>query len=310
MPANSLKKIWELAFLFVIIASLSLYVHHRRLEEGMRGDRIFTASENLENLNKIQIETPSQTINLYDDEGIWRVEEADNYYADFQKINALIQGATSIRLGAKTTQKPQQELIWTTVKLFSKDKMLGEAQISNAEHKGTHYIRYPNKKEIYMSGWKMQLPGTLMSWTYQPLLRIKGTDVMSMEKEKIALTRNTEGAVFYNSETKLPYNRFEYMQVFDIISDLRYENVLSSQEFDENRYSTVRSIKITTFDGMVATLRVHTDFHEYWVELDLSTTSLPTVEVDAYVKENKFLYKDWWFKLSEETGRTLFMTKF
>ena len=100
------------------------------------------------------------------------------------------------------------------------------------------------------------------------------------------------------------------MKVFDALTNLWYEQVLSVQNFDEKKYTYHQYLQTETFDGLITELDVYTDYNEYWVKVKISPARLSRVEVGEYVKNNTFLYQDWWFKLPADIGRTLFMFRF
>lgn len=303
MYADSLKKIWITAAVLIGAAAFCLYAVNQRLLSGLRGNQVFAVSEDI---RKVQLSASGKNITLTDDDGLWRVVEADNYYADFNKIHTLLENIRTAKTGRQV--EPKTEPQWTEVQIFGADnKLLGTAQIGGSTRGGMNYVRYQPQNETYFSGWKMQLSDNVMSWTYQPLLKFEGLDIARLQKGRQAIVRIEEGSAFYDLETKMPYRRYEYLQIFDILSHLQYERVLSSQEFDNGRYPSASSITLTTFDGQITTLRLYTDYHEYWLQIELGVTRLPKTWVVKDVEEKRFLYEDWWFKLSSEDGRTLFM---
>ena len=117
------------------------------------------------------------------------------------------------------------------------------------------------------------------------------------------------GETFYEKQTKLPYNQFSYHRFFDLLFDLHYEKVLSSQDFDTSRFVSNQKIKITTFDGLKIELNLYHDGQEYWAKIKMSTTRLPSKKVVEQVDKHQFLYQDWWFKLNDDIGRQLWMFK-
>ena len=181
--------------------------------------------------------------------------------------------------------------------------------IGNAQQLETHYVKYRDDDKIYMSTWGMQLPDTIQSWVAQHTRMIDGINVSGIEKNDINIVRDTQGGAFYKKGEKRPYSRFDYVQIFDILANLQYEKVLSSQEFDETRYPYVSAMRITTFDGLVTDWEIYSDYQEYWLKIKLSMTRLPLYQTKDYVEKNQFLFEDWWFKLPSDIGRVLFMMK-
>ena len=306
---SSIKKIWILAAVLMALAVLCLLWREGDLRESARGQFVFgQGGERLLLLtSEIEIKTPSSTVTLYKDDGYWRVLEADNYFANIKSMGLLQKEIKRAQRGAPITQENADES-WTQLSLYdAQENLLERVQISNAQKNGTHDIRYKDNDKTYLSSWKMRLPPSPNAWTYRPLLSFDGVSVNTMEKDGMLISRQQEGAAFYDTKTNLPYQHFEYLKVFSFLSDISYERVSSAQEFDTERFCHVSKFKVTTFDGLEISFNVYTDYQEYWLQIALDTTSLPRKEVDEYVSSHRFLYEGWWFKLPEEAGRTLFM---
>lgn len=311
MSAASIKKIWLTAVILFLGAVISLYWSNVRLERSLRGNLVFSDNAgNIPEFSKIVISRPNNVITVYEDDIVWRVAEADNYYAGFNLMRSLADGIASAHIGREAVSDGIDKEEWTVVALFDRQgNKQSEVRISAADKPGNHYIRYPKDEKIYLSDWKTQLPVSLSSWTRQPLLAVNGGEISSFKTGDVSLSRRYEGTAFFDSRTKRAYGRYDYIRIFDILADLRYDKVLSSQEFDEGLYPNLRTLELTTFDGLVSTLRIYTDYNEYWLSVKLSSTSLPSNDVNDYIKHNSIFYDDWWFRLPADAGRMLFMVK-
>lgn len=303
MQDKNLKTIWISAIISALLALSCLIITQQGFLQSLRGNKIFQSDE--QKINKIQILSLDSSITLQLDENLWRVMEADNYYADPRKIQKLQKAILEARQGQIASIEPSN---WATVKIYGEhDHPLGEVNLAQDNKSDISYVRFPHQKEVYQTNWRIPLDESPYFWTLQPLLTLQGTEINKFEKNQTVISRNAEGAVFYNPDTNLPYRRFEYMRIFDILSDLRYEKVLSSQEFDTSRYAYHQAMALTTFDGLFAILDIYTDYKEYWIQLELRTTRLPRKQMVEEVKNKQFLYQDWWFKLKTEDGQRLWM---
>ena len=303
MQDKNLKTIWLSAIIFMLVAVSCLMMTQQDILQSLRGNKVFQVDE--QKINKIQILAPDSSVTLHLDENLWRVQEADNYYADPRKIQKLQKAIFQARQGALASKIPQK---WTTIKILdNQDQLLDEVKLARNHKTGVTYMQPAHQKEVYQTNWRISLQEPAYFWTIQPLLSLQGIKINKFEKNQTIISRNEEGAAFYNQDTKLPYRRFEYMRIFDILSDLRYEKVLSSQEFDTSRFGYHQAMALTTFDGLFVILDIYTDYKEYWIQLELKTTRLPRKQVVEEVKNKQFLYQDWWFKLKPEVGRQLWM---
>lgn len=307
MQANKLIKIWGLALVLMFATGLSLYWNEKELRQNLLGNLVFaTAEGNALNVASIAM---GDDVTTYNDDGMWRVSQADNYYAAFKLLRTLLDNIAAARLGGKRTEPLPADTEWTTLTVTDSEQKQYKVQISNAHKMGIHYVRYPQDSAVYRSNWKVQLPQDLVSWTRQPLLEFNGVDINRLSVGRDTIYRNQDGAPFQEQQTGHTYRRYDYFQLFDTLNDLRYDKVLSSQEFDVASFANTRTIEFTTFEGLVCRLVIYTDFNEYWASVKISTTNLPSNAVRDYIASNTMFYDDWWFRLPSATGRMLFMFK-
>ena len=261
-------------------------------------------------MGKIVMEFSESKVSLNLEENLWRVKEADNYYADADKIRKLQESLQNARLGYLLSNTQNAPGKWVLLKVYSKnDQIVDKFKIGYRPQTKTFYVKQPHQPEIYRINWKMELFDQPQSWTYQPLISLKERDISQLEKNGISIMRQEEGASFYEKQTNLPYNQFSYHRFFDLLSDLHYEKVLSSQDFDTSRFTSSQTIKITTFEGLKIVLSLYHDDREYWAKIKMLTTRLPSFKVVEEVDNQQFLYQDWWFKLNDDIGRQLWRFK-
>jgi len=307
MVISRMKKVWILAICMVFTASFCLYFSELKLQDSIKGDLIFTKlNGNIAPVYKIKVEHDGRVITLHNEQNLWRVEEADNYYADFNRIHNILNNISTAKIGNEITFGNLKDLQWYTISLFDKqNKNLGTAVISESSDTNIRYIKLPNK--TCFTTWHALLPKQIVSWTRQPLISFDGTGIREFIANDKGIYRNYEGDVFYNKENHQRHHSVDYIRVFNTLHDLYYDKVLSSQEFDENKYTNFRIHKLINFNGLITELQYATDYKEYWVKITLSSTSLPSNTVIDYIKDNNIFYQDWWFRLPTDEGRSLFM---
>ena len=102
MSAASVKKIWLTAAILFLGAVISLYWSNVRLEQSLRGNLVFSDNAgNIPEFSKIVISRPDNVITVYKDDIVWRVAEADNYYADFNLMRSLTDAVSSAHIGSE-----------------------------------------------------------------------------------------------------------------------------------------------------------------------------------------------------------------
>ena len=310
MPAKLVKKVWLFAVSVAVLAGFLLYQTDVQRRKSIRGNAIFAASEQLSNIKKMELLLPKHQITLYQDENIWRVLEEDNYFADL-KVLQNIQKEISLGKIGRTVTPDNKQLVWSTVKLYdASEKVLDEVQIANATEIGQHYIRYSDKSPIYLSNWQINMPDELTAWTQQPLLDFDGRDINAFEKNGIGIFRDDKGETFFNEKNNRPYREFDYMKAFEALTNVWYEQVVSVQNFQEEKYPYSQKLEFSTFDGLITELDIYTDYKEYWVKITQSQARLAKMGIAEYIKNNEAFYQDWWFKLPQNAGRTLYMFNF
>lgn len=307
MVISRMKKVWFWAISLIFVLSFCLYFSEHRLQDSIRGDLIFSdLNGDIAAVQKITVEHNGRVVTIYNKQDLWRVADADNYYADFNRIHNVLNNIMTAKIGNEASIENPQNLQWYKLSLFDKqNKILGSARISGTLDTNIRYIELSSK--IYFTSWNALLPEQVVSWTRQPLIAFEGTGISEFIVGDKGIYRNSEGDIFYNTADKHRYYHMDYIRIFNTLHDLYYDKVLSSQEFDAEKYADVRTQKLINFDGLITELQYVTDYNEYWVKVTLSTTSLPSNAVIDYIKENNIFYQNWWFRLPSDEGRSLFM---
>lgn len=318
------KQVWFVAVLSLVLLIGAMAVHLHYLNRSVGGNKLF-AGVDIIGLDKITLQNARQTVTLQKDENLWRVKEADNYYADFNLMRSLLANIENLRLKQKYEATSENLDIFklhnpgdklnsadagTVLSLFdASGKKLRQIIIGGRDTMDNQVVRLSDKNDIFAVDGIFTLPRELSSWTKQPLIHYNGLEISAFEENDERIERYREGAPFMRLDVKRPYLRMELVRILDMLTDLKYDKVLSSQEFDDMRYRQTKTLSVTSFDGLVTELKLLTDFDEYWVQIRLSTTTLPSVKVNDYIQNNGFLYEDWWFRLPADTGRALFQFK-
>ena len=203
----------------------------------------------------------------------------------------------------KGAQKPG-----TQVLVYSKDNMLLDNIIigTPTKNKIYHAVKRADVDEVLIGDGRFELPVDYASWLQQPLVSYSDDMI-----EKIKLTRAADDVQSISRENRLqrfnlpnglPLNLTAFLKEF---SFLTAEKALAAQNFDDTRYTLVREIELTTFTGLINNIKLYKEGDDYWINISLSTTRLPTANVNAYIKGNAFLYQDWYFQIPVLTGKML-----
>lgn len=322
MTDKFIKKGIICALLAIIFAFCGVFYSHYRFPKQQGGKFVFAQSrENEAKIKKITITTPKQKTTLVLDNNTWLVAEDDYYYANFEVVNKLFNDLRNSRFYHQQRYS-QEKLIENDLLLPQQKQKVGQGTIietfaednspidSIVIGKATsnqmfHFAKQMNKEEIWLIDGEYLLPQENYSWLMQPILQyprsLTETVVIEEDGNLQVANRASEGYPFFNKEQKI-------INMEPILERLEYlitTKVASAQNFDESRFNKRRRIDLITFSGLITSIELYYNDEEYWAKISLSTTNLPTSAVNAYIKDNQFLYDGWFFKLTRPNGLVL-----
>lgn len=277
-----------------------------------QGTLVFSESfKNGGELNKIAIENKENTITLELKDNLWRVREAGGYYANTYLLNALLSDFNASSFFSRRENTPQ------ALKDFALDAPRSGTRISTykggqkfdsvvigkaAENRLYHFARLEND-EIWLISGRFELPAETYSWLLQPVLELPDSLIETIRfyknGEVINIGRHRPEQSFSDDAGR----HITAKTLTNLLSHLTVDDVSDSADFDKEKFMPSQRMEIITFQGLVFYL----DFYEnaaqdeIWVQITLSTTPLPMSVVNDYIKDNRFLYDGWYFKLPPAT---------
>ena len=306
MKNKYIKQTLAVLLLAFLWAAGGLYFFEQKGND-VKGALVFAESYNAgTKVDRIEVGNQQNKITLVLENGGWRVAEADYYYAHPGFVAALLEDLNQARLYRPQEKEPQPEKGWTSIKVFAGNKLLNSVEVGDK----TPNQRYNYLKRDAQGGWlvegKFQLPRRLYSWMQQPLTAFPPSLFEAVEivenGESRQAKRESELQEFLDAEGR-HLKMTNLLQVFEF---LNARGAQAAQNFDDSVHQKLRKIVLTTFSGMVITADLYQDAEKnYWLKLSFSTTHLPTVYVNDYIKENSYLYEGWYFKISPEAGEKL-----
>jgi hypothetical protein len=325
MYPRLIKSAAVLAAVSLCAAAASLYWVYRSGHAHLIGSLVFAETVRPESkIKEIVIRSPGYTATLENDNDFWHIREADNYYANFDLVRSLFKNFRETRFIRKQTATPQllSELdlgnpyrsdahAGTSISILDEQGrelnhlILGKAGAENQ----TRFARIPSLPDIFTVSGQYTLPTELSSWIQQPLMSLELKDLQAVQIDGEKVSRKAPAQAFIIFENNHPQKLVRLEVLERQLSYLGSEAVMSAQNFDDTRYPRRRQMAFTTFDGLIYNLELYADNQDYWAKLTLSATPLPTTETNDYIRNSAFLYDGWFFKLSAETGRTLFQYK-
>lgn len=318
MNAKFLKSAAVLMLISLCFAVSALYYSSKHAYKRSSGELVFAQTySQINDIGSILIHKDANTLSLVLEDNLWRVKNEDYYYANYPLINQLFNNFISSKYYRPVNEEQVQtsDFIKNAVKIdvLTKDnRLLNSILVGNKEDRGVYYIGTDasTPEKLFLITGSYHFPENIYSWLQQPILQLSPTQIKKIEitnaEKPIILKRDNENQPFsitLENKTAKNINAELLLQSLNYVSA---EKVIAAQNFDDTPYSLQKTYKITTFDGLIVNLRLFHSDNDYWAEIKLSATNLPTSEISDYIENNTFLYDGWYFKIPAETGKVLF----
>ena len=259
-------------------------------------------------LDKITLTFPKTTVTLLNDNNYWVVREADYYFANTDLLNRLLTDFNSSTYYSELTYNNETARTSGTdgqgvlLQTWHQDRLLDSIIIGKpAENSRYRFVRPQNRNQIWLVDGSYALPPESYSWIMQPVSELPPELVEKVEADGQTVFRSSFRQPFFNETGIVP-------MVQPLLEAAAYVNaigVAAAQNFDESLYPARRSLKFTTFQGLVVGYDLYSDGQSYWLSVSLSATPLPKQAVNAYIRDNRIFYDGWFFKIPSVQGKML-----
>lgn len=237
---------------------------------------------------------------------IWHIKEADDYYADFQKINSLIRLIRNITIyRADNLKQPlSADMLKDAFLIQSLDtegNIVDSAQILPKKDKNKyHYALLNNKPLLYQLSGDIALSSLVLDWVKMPILSIAHDQIKRIKTDDFSVYRR-----FSAEELMREGQQYSVPQIKTLTHnfwDLSAIDIKHALHFDRTQYALAKSFEITMLDGMIYNIDVFTKDDEYWLNIRLDKEKIVEPDVLVQLKENNILYEGWFFKINSSTG--------
>lgn len=292
---------------FMLIGIVKQFKHTQTLSKG---NYFFQNTRDNAYITKIKISLPSgKNITLFLQDGLWKVEEADNYYASLTQINRLIKTIqdTIIFRADYVSQEQLQKYMASSMRIESYDKngnIIDTAYIApQTEHNKYYYATLNNNGFLYQLSGKISLSPYFMDWVHMPILQIAASQIKRIKSDNFTVYRTFEGDSFKSAVTK-----HSVPQISKLINNLWYlgaSDIKYKSNIDMTQFQNIQNYEITLFNGIIYNLRLYKNEANYWIYVDLQKELLFSNEAVSLLQENQILYNGWYFKLDPEIGEII-----
>lgn len=277
------------------------------------GNLVFEkSSAAFSDIGEIIIRTAADTVTLSVEDNLWRIKEADNYYANYGFIKELFDEINNSSFYRKQSNITENKLSkydlnenGLSIRIFDKSgQLLNTIIVGKKTGNGLYrFAKLPDSPDVYLITGKYSFPQKLFSWIEQPLLEIAENEVAAISINNDTFERSETITPFKQSGTEKTVRVDGLLKWFNYLPAL---NVASVQNFDTQSYPEQKTLKITSFAGLVVNLNLYGNGKDYWINISLSSTTLPTTKISDYIKNNSFLYDGWYFKINPVVGKSIF----
>lgn len=305
-----------IACLSALFAGYVLMQQNQNHSQTQIGNILFenTVKEGL-NINKIVIKSPKMQATLQLEGKFWQVKEADNYFASLLTVNTLFKTLNEAKIQALLSKNPaelnlalpeQKETpnAGISITTYNGQKMVDNIIIGQRQN-DFYAARYADSKQPFLVSGNFDLPDKLYYWLQQPLMMIAAKNVETVitqsETGQQLAFRKEMSTPFYNVQQQ-PTNIDALLEQFALLT---FTSVKTSENTPLKDISPNKTIVIFLESGLIYGIEVYEIEGNYWVKINLSTTTLPTKHASDYIKDSSFLYQNWFFKINRDVGKLL-----
>ena len=286
-----------------------IYQNNLSLHSQSRGHYFFSQTRDNVSTDRIVFKFPdSKTISLKKHQGFWRIEEADDYFVAFEKVNLfvkLIRNSTiyrSDRITQNDNVKFKEALRITS--FDDNNKIIEDVFVAKKSQNNKYsYAKRSNGDFIYQINGNFELSSHPLDWAQMPLLAIPFDRVKSVAFDDVKITRNYPNDRFVSHQNG---QEVLYLKnLFDTLWYLGAEDVRHSVHFNSSGYKKVKQIEIIGFSGIMYLLDLYQNKNEYWLTIRLDKDILFNPDIVKKLEDNRALYDGWYFKLNQDIGKLI-----
>lgn len=314
---NLLLAAW-LAVVAVVIAAGVVRLCTWQNEVKLQGKLVFAKTYDLgDKIDRIVITSAEEVTELVQKNSFWLVKGKGGYFADFglmhQLLSAINQSIYVVELpydekllqehyllDPKNKTKDSGILIQT----FINNEMIDEMIVGLPdENKSYFFAKRPENNEIWLIDGNFDLPIMSRYWLFNPVVSVPKDEVEKVTIDSDYAQRAEKTGYFENNLGR--YVNLETL--LNVLSAVTIVDAKDEQEFRKEELDQLESkvVDIVTFYGLEFVCKIYYDQENVWLNINLTTTPLPMSAVNDYIRDNRFLYDGWYFKISPRQGHIL-----
>ena len=314
------KKYLFLVISLVICSLCCLWASYQYLDKqkelNVRGQYTFIKTlENMESLSAVRLISPQgREINIYYDNGVWKMKEAAGYFISPEMLkklynmfnNSIITDifpadhAISRNLTAYTQAKEKDSATGMQIKTFSSDGSLLDDVIIGGENKHLkqHYAKYTNGKASYLISSAGGIMANATLWLPSPLLRIDYILVNGLQIGDKKVAEDDLDTLIMNSPS--------LQKTFYALQHIDFQDIIRSEDFFK-AYPDIQAKEIVFYlrDGLRFELKLYYEENTYFLQIKADTELVSKRRAASFVREHKKFYDGWIFVIDDTIGKLL-----
>ena len=242
--------------LFLLLLALPFFYfgitqHGKRVHNLSRGNYFFNKTREAVDLNKISISfNDKENITFVKINDLWKIREADDYYASFSKINILIdllRSTVIYRADAIDNNKTNNFKNFIRIQTFDKhNNIIDNAIIAEQSDKNKyHYATLNNDNFLYQLSTTIQLSSQLNDWLQMPILDLQNNEIKQVDYDDISVYRKFKSGDFVLLGTN--YVKPEIYRLLNNIRNINAEEIKHAYNFKRDDYTKIKHFALTTF---------------------------------------------------------------
>ena len=299
-------------FLFLLILPFFYYgitLHGKKVHNLSRGNYFFNKTRDEVKLNKIVVSfTDKNSITFIKNNDLWRIKEADDYYADFSKINTLVEllrNTIIYRADAIDAKEPISFDNFIRIQTYDNtNQIVDSAIISKQNDKNKyHYALLNNDNFLYQLSTTIQLSSRINDWLQMPIINLSKSDIKQVDFNDLTFYRKSKNEKLMLVGTN--YTKPEIYRLLNNIRNINAEEIKHASNFKRDNHTYLNRFQLTTFDGVIYKIDLYKGDNDYWITVYLDKKQFISQTTYNRVKDNLILYNGWFFKINQDIGKIL-----
>ena len=242
------------------------------LKNSVRDDVSFLIGDylfsNTDDVSRVIVINSDNEMTFSKVSGIWSNE--DGYHIDNKLMDEFLSDLKNATYGSISGNL---ELSTKIILVSDDDEALFEFGYFYDEIEDKNYVEVKNK--VYEMSDQFYIPYIPEDWFIQPLLPFDDVEIESV----------------YGLDTHFHFDELTFYQA------------VKKQAINPD---LPKKFRIILQNGLDLDFSIYEAKEDYWLEVKMSKTILPTKEATNYLKYNSSLYDGWIFKISNQSGAELY----